>query len=44
MASQSTLTALFAVTQNVSDVEAQVEFYQDFGFVLDTGYDAAEGR
>ncbi|KAJ9144521.1 hypothetical protein NKR23_g5883 [Pleurostoma richardsiae] len=42
MASQSTLTALFAVTQNVSDVEAQVEFYQDFGFVLDTGYDAAE--
>ncbi|KAH6967582.1 hypothetical protein BKA56DRAFT_678749 [Ilyonectria sp. MPI-CAGE-AT-0026] len=38
----STLISLFAVTQNTSDIGKSIEFYKDFGFVEDTGFNALE--
>ncbi|KAF5011151.1 hypothetical protein FDECE_2715 [Fusarium decemcellulare] len=34
-----TLISLFAVTQNPSDIEKSIEFYKDFGFIEDPGYE-----
>ncbi|KIX08845.1 uncharacterized protein Z518_03502 [Rhinocladiella mackenziei CBS 650.93] len=40
--SKSTYISLFAAHQATSDVDAQIEFYKDFGFVLDRDYEPLE--
>ncbi|KIW99578.1 uncharacterized protein Z518_11317 [Rhinocladiella mackenziei CBS 650.93] len=40
--SKSTYVSLFAAHQTTSDVDAQVEFYKDWGMVIDRGFDALE--
>ncbi|KIX06642.1 uncharacterized protein Z518_04618 [Rhinocladiella mackenziei CBS 650.93] len=38
----STFISLFAAHQSTTDVDAQIKFYEDFGFVVDRGYEALE--
>ncbi|RSL95252.1 hypothetical protein CDV31_013983 [Fusarium ambrosium] len=40
MSAASPISALFAVSLNPSNINESVEFYKDFGFIVDSGYDA----
>ncbi|RSL53960.1 hypothetical protein CEP53_007592 [Fusarium sp. AF-6] len=43
MSTASPISALFAVTLNPSNINESVEFYKDFGFIVDAGYDPVGG-
>ena len=36
--------SLFAMHQATSDIEGQIEFYKQWGFGIDRGYEALEGE